>query len=479
MKTTKLNFFFLLVPLILGAQPFAVGSPKERGALGEKLLAKVRASGVPEKELSLYVTENSADDLRVILDVNSTKSLIPASISKIATASAVLAAFPPGTKFKTQLWTKGTTEKNRLKGDLILKGGGDPSFVSENMWFLVNHFTRTGITQIEGDLLVDDTAFDAVRFDQSREDARVDRAYDAPVGAMSFNWNSVNVFVRPGENGAAANVFLDPPNDYTRLVNKVRTKAGAGQDVSVSRKVNADGRETFTVSGTIGEKAKELVVFKNIQSPDLWSGENLRAFLGQRGITVKGAVKRGALPAGASLAAESESKPVELIVADMNKFSNNYVAEMLTKNLAATSPGPATLQRGIEQINRHLLQLGLEDSEFVFKNPSGLTRDNRFSARAMWKILDHLRDDFRVQPEFLTSLPIAGIDGTLKRRMAGSAAERWVRAKTGLLTGVTALAGYAAKDDGRVFTFVFVHNGTRDESRLRRLFDDWLIALVD
>lgn len=479
MKTAKLKLFCLSTVLVLGFAASTAGASKERNALGEKLLAKVRASGVPEKELSLYITENSADDLRVILDVNSSRPLIPASISKIATASAVLDAFPPGTKFKTQLWTKGGLEKGRLKGDLILKGGGDPSFVSENLWFLVNHFTRTGITQIDGDLLVDDTAFDAVRFDESREDARVDRAYDAPVGAMSFNWNSVNVFVRPGDVGAAATVFLDPSNEYTRLVNKVRTKAGAGQDVSVSRKVERDGRETFTVSGVIGEKAKEHVVFKNIQSPDLWSGENLRSFLAQRGIALKGSVKRGVLPPGAALAAESESKPVELIVADMNKFSNNYVAEMLTKNLAAGGSGPATLAKGIERIDRHLRAIGLEEAEYVFKNPSGLTRDNRFSARAMWKILDHLRDDFRVQPEFLTSLPIAGIDGTLKRRMAGTSAERWVRAKTGLLTGVTALAGYAAKEDGRVFTFVFVHNGTRDESRLRRLFDDWLVALVD
>lgn len=467
--------------LMLGmiSQTTRATETSQSGKLTARLLAKVRASGIPEKEMSLYVTEGAGADLAVILDLNSTSRMIPASISKLATASAVLDAFPPGTKFKTQLFAASAAGNGKLKGNLYLKGGGDPSFVSENMWFLVNHFLRTGIKTIDGDIIVDDSLFDAIRFDGSRENARVDRAYDAPVGAMSFNWNSVNIYVRPGIVGQAGKVFLDPENGYTRLVNKTATVAGGGQKISVSRKVDKDGRETFTVSGSVGVSHKEVVIFKNIQNPDLWSGENLKSFLAQRDVIVTGTVRRGSIPPGAILLAESESKPIEQMVADMNKFSNNYVAEMLTKNLSRAEGGIGTLKKGVDLINRHLLGLGLEASEYDFQNPSGLTRDNRFSAKSMWKVLHHLRDDFRVQPEFLSSLPIAGIDGTLKRRMAGTAAERWVRAKTGLLTGVTTLAGYAAKDDGRVFTFVFIHNGGRDESRLRRLFDDWLITLVE
>ena len=111
--------------------------------------------------------------------------------------------------------------------------------------------------------------------------------------------------------------------------------------------------------------------------------------------------------------------------------------------------------------------------------PSGLTRENSLTPRAMWKVLAHLRRDFRVQGEVMTSLPISGIDGTLKNRMKGTDAERWVRAKTGLLTGVTALAGYAGRKDGRVFTFVFIHNGKTDGSRMRSLFDSWLVRLIE
>ncbi|MNS85850.1 D-alanyl-D-alanine carboxypeptidase DacC precursor [compost metagenome] len=129
-------------------------------------------------------------------------------------------------------------------------------------------------------------------------------------------------------------------------------------------------------------------------------------------------------------------------------------------------------------INDHMVSLQLPKDQYVIENPSGLTRDNRMSSFAMWKVLQHLRKDFQVQPEFLSSLPIAGIDGTLKRRMKDSQAERWVRAKTGSLNGVVSLAGYAGLQDGRVVTFSFIYNGSTDEAKIRAFFDQLLIYLV-
>jgi D-alanyl-D-alanine carboxypeptidase/D-alanyl-D-alanine-endopeptidase (penicillin-binding protein 4) len=367
---------------------------------------------------------------------------------------------------------------NKVKGPLYLKGGGDPSFVSENMWFLVNAFMRTGVEVIDGDIIVDDSLFDAVRFDESREDNRVDRAYDAPVGAMSFNWNSINIFVRPGKKGEKAQVFLDPESEYVKLENHAKTSDGSKINIDVSRKKAGD-QDVIVVNGSIGDDVREHVVFKNITRPDLWSGYQLKSFLAQRGIKVKGEVKHGNAPENGYLAAESESKPIEHVLADMNKFSNNYVAEMLTKNLGLKKSRPGTIAGGMYVIQDHLKELGISKEEAEIYNPSGLTRDNQITPKAMWKVLDHLRDDFRVQPEFLSSLPIAGIDGTLKKRMKGSEAERWVRAKTGLLTGVVALAGYLGRKDGSVLTFVMIYNGNQDEAKVRQFYDDLLIGLVD
>lgn len=440
----------------------------------------IKRSGIPEADLGLYITSGEGENQEIVFDLNSKKKMIPASISKVATASAVLEYFPPGYKFKTQLLSAGEIRDKSLKGDLVLKGNGDPGFVSENMWFLVNNFKRNEVTKIEGDLIVDDTLFDQKRYDTSRQPERVDRAYDAPVGAMSFNWNSINIFVRPGNKaGEPAKVFLDPENEYVQLVNKTSTASGSVSTIAASRVEDKGfGGDVIHVSGKIGLTAKEVVIFKNITQPDLWAGYNLKSFLAQRGITVTGKVRVGKAPEKAAVLAEAESKAIEQAVADMNKFSNNYVAEMLTKNMGALKKQPGSLDAGMEMINEHLKRLGLPEDQYYFQNPSGLTRDNRISPFGMWKVILHLRNDFKVQPEFLSSLPIAGIDGTLKKRLKNSPGERWVRAKTGFLTNVVSLAGYAGRSDGRVFTFTFIFNGTKDEASVRNFFDQMLIALL-
>jgi D-alanyl-D-alanine carboxypeptidase/D-alanyl-D-alanine-endopeptidase (penicillin-binding protein 4) len=225
--------------------------------------------------------------------------------------------------------------------------------------------------------------------------------------------------------------------------------------------------------------AKEIVIFKNVTQPDLWAGYNLKAFLKQRGIEVKGSVKTGVTPPGAKMLAESESKPIQDVLSDMNKFSNNYIAEMLTKNLAAQQNPPGTIEKGMKVLVEYLKKLGVPESQYELYNPSGLTRDNKMSAKALWLVLKDMKSQFRFQPEFVTSLPIAGIDGTLKHRMINTPAERWVRAKTGSLDGVVSLAGYAGRKDGTVLPFVFMYNGSADESKVRALFDRLATSLVD
>lgn len=435
---------------------------------------------VKESDLGLRATIGEGNDMQVLFEENPTRMMIPASISKVATTSAVLAHFPPGFKFKTQLLSAASVTDGVLKGDLYLRGGGDPSFVSEQMWFLVNAFTRNKITKIEGNLIVDDSLFDQVRFDASRQKERVDHAYDAPVGAMSFNWNSVNIFVRPGKKGGAAQVFVDPENDYIRLVNNAKTVSGSENKLAADRKEDSKFEgDVIHVSGNIGSSLSEIPIYRNVTDPALWSGYNLRAFLSQRGIQVTGEIKIGVTPEKAEVLATAESKAIEQILSDMNKFSNNYVAEMLTKDLGALNTHPSTLKDGMNMINEHMKNLQLPEDQYHLESPSGLTRANKISPYAMWKILKHLRNDFQVQPEFLTSLPIAGVDGTLKKRMKNSPAERWVRAKTGSINNVVSIAGYAGLADGRVITFAFIYNGSTDETKVRAFFDNLLVHLVE
>lgn len=392
-------------------------------------------------------------------------SRIPASLTKLITSIAILKRFEGGHHFVTQILTNDQLKGKVLEGSIYLKGGGSPSFVSESMWVLVNEFVRSGIQTITGDIVVDDQRFDSTRFDEGRDPERVNRAYDAPIGAMSFNWNAVNVYVRPSEKvGTAAQVFADPQSDFINVVNKVKTTAGSRASVTVRRISGQDDHpDSIEVIGQIGVGAKEQVKYVSISRPDVWSGYQLKSFLQQRGIAVKGKVKTGVTPLAARVLVEKESKPLALILRDMMKFSNNYVAEMLTKNLGAEFHSqPASMGSGLETIQQTLVQMGFAKDEFVISSPSGLSRKNTTTAESLHRLLLEAKSDFLVYPEFLQSLPVAGIDGTLKSRMKGSPAQGRVRAKTGMLadSGVLGLAGYISREDSRAFTFVFLYNGT-------------------
>jgi len=212
----------------------------------------------------------------------------------------------------------------------------------------------------------------------------------------------------------------------------------------------------------------------------LWSGYNFIEFLRQRGISVSGEVKAGAAPADGAALAGVDSEPLGRIVTDMNKWSNNYVAEMLVKNLAAfEGDRPATMTKGMERVRDFMEKLGFKRADYEFINAAGFTRKNRFSAEQLGRYLEIIRSDFSTFPEYLASLPIAGVDGTLRNRMKDTKATKWVRAKTGLLNGTVGLAGYAGRANGEIVSFAFMYNGPGREDKARALFDRLAALIVE
>jgi D-alanyl-D-alanine carboxypeptidase/D-alanyl-D-alanine-endopeptidase (penicillin-binding protein 4) len=173
----------------------------------------------------------------------------------------------------------------------------------------------------------------------------------------------------------------------------------------------------------------------------------------------------------------AESKPIEQMVTDMNKFSNNFVAEMLTKLMATRQGGQGTLGRGMIQIRRYLEELKVPAPQYDLTNPSGLTQDNRLSSRVVWEVLWDMKSNIRYEPEFIGALPIAGVDGTLKNRMRGRA-ERQVRAKTGFVSGAVGLAGYYGTAQGEIIPFSLLYNGPQNVDEVRAIFDRVLEVLT-
>lgn len=271
-------------------------------------------------------------------------------------------------------------------------------------------------------------------------------------------------------------MYLDPIDNGYKVDNKAKTTASGGNNLEVSREGS-----TITVRGSMGINQSEVAVYKNIDDPVEWSGRNLEFFLSQRGITVGGKVVAGKRTLDMKMLAKADSKPVSQAVADMMKFSNNYVAEMLTKDLALQKAPdqPATLEAGMKIIRQTLTELGIPESHFTLVNPSGLSRKNKMRPVDLAKVLAASFRHFPTFAEYLTALPMAGVDGTLKNRMKDSPAQSWVRAKTGLLTGVVGLAGFAGRKDGSVRAFAFLFNGKGEQGdSVRRLFDALATELV-
>lgn len=458
--------------------------PNSAQTVGEKIKKALEASGFKNGEVGMWVgATEEGKGLATYFGHNEDKLFIPASLSKLITAGAILHELHPSYKFKTQLFSDAKLDNGSLNGAIYLKGGGDPSFVSENAWFLVNELTRAGIKSIEGDVVVDDSRYDKIRFGDDRQEERVDRAYDAPVGAMSMNWNSVTTYVRPGDKvGEKAKVFADVMSPYLKVRNETRTAAaGKGKTISVERtKEKGFEGDVVIFSGSIALDHPEVIVYKNISDPEMWTGYNLVEFLRQRGIAVKGKVRSGLVPKEASLLATSESKVLSSVLADMGKWSNNYVAEMLVKEISADGgETPATMAGGMAKVIKYLESSGLKKGEYEFHNAAGFTRKNKITPGQMGRYMEHVHSDFSIFPEYVAALPIAGVDGTLRKRMIGQPAERWVRAKTGLLNGVVGLAGFAGRADSSVLTFVFIYNGSGREDKARAFFDRTASLLVE
>ncbi len=452
------------------------------GADNRELLKAIERSGLPPDSLSLLAVEQGADNGDPLLSLNAHQALNPASVTKLITAATVLRELPIGTRFQTRLLSDAPIEGTTLTGDLILKGGGDPSFVSEYLWLLVNRLAQTGIRIISGDILVDDSYFDDILLDPSRDTKPSEMAYDAPVNAMAFNWNAMAITIQPGDSiGSPARVFVDPPSDYVRVDNHIRTVAGTGiASLYASRRQGRDFQgDVLTLRGDIGIDANPYETYRNITRPALWAGSALEYYLQLLDIEVTGDVRHATADTDGRELASIEGRPVEQLVSDMNKVSSNFIAAMLVKNLSARRQPPGSMATGMEILEGYMASLGVDQREYYLRNPSGLTRLNRLSAAALVRVLEDMASDFRVEHEFMASLPIAGIDGTLHNRMTLSPAKGWVRAKTGYLRGAVSLAGYAGRDDGSKVIFAFLYNGPAPAYRVRALFDELSALLVE
>ncbi len=428
--------------LILFNQSFALAAQDLEKPIDNIL----KQHSIKKRHIGIVVLDNEG---KTLYNLNGDQFKIPASLTKIPVAGAILDYFSPNYTFNTNLFIDKKPIDGVLSGNLYIKGDGDPSFTSERMWYLVNEFTRQGIKKVEGDIIVDDYIFNEKYVDPGRSTPRVSRAYDSLTFGLSFNWNSLNVFVKPSELGKQALISIDPHSAHLKVNNKTKTSKKASR-VSASF---SKGR--VTVSGNVGIKSKEKAYYAPI-TDNLWGGQNLKLFLAQRDISIDGEVKRGKVTKTATLVATSPSATVGELVKMMMKFSNNFISEMLVKHLSLKIGAKrGNIGQGIRAIESHINKnfKNLNANDFIIKSVSGLSHKNSFKPMSLARLLLAYKS-LKYNYEFMSALPIGGLDGTLKNRKMSQN----IRAKTGQLNNVYGIAGYVGKSD---LVFVIIYNGNK------------------
>jgi len=389
--------------------------------------------------------------------------LVPASNQKLLISAASLEHWGPAHRFETPILVEGAIADGVLDGTLWIVGQGDPSFVSETLWKLAEEIRLEGIREIKGGIGVDSSRFDALRFHPDWEPVS-SRAYYAPVSALSANYSSFRIDVVPGEHvGAPVELRLAPALPYFKSAADAVTLRGGGQLV-LDIEVLPDGSgESVRVSGAVSEGRPTSTYWRAVALPERYAAALLRAQLEAQGVRVAPRVRFAAAPADARELLRFSGEPLALQVRLLEKFSNNFVAEQLTKMLGAELYGPpGTWEKGTRALGAYLEGAGIVDPALAIADGSGLSPRNRISPATLAAVLRRGAQRFDSGPEFLSALPIGGREGTLEDRMHDGDVQ--IRAKTGHLRRVAALSGVVPGANGSTRVFSVMVNGARGDA---------------
>lgn len=454
----KIVISLVIVCLILSTSGTVYSQPKEDKLteLNGQIRQLLKSSPLKKAKVGIQVV--SLSDGKTIFVHNPELPLIPASNMKILTTVAALARLGTDYRFKTGVYSDNKIRQGKLSGNLYFKGFGDPFLVWEEVVKIARYIHGLGLRQLEGDIVADESFLDSKRYGNGWEKEQHAYWYNAPLGALSVNFNTVEVNIAPGlAKGDPLKIWLNPATSFFKLENKgVTSKRNQKLQLAYVRRKN---KPTLLVKGYMPVGRSPHTFYRSIDDPPIYAATVFKDLLELWGVKVKGRVRVGNTPANADKLYIHESKPLTLILRGLNKYSNNFTAELVLKTLGAETKGiPGTAEKGIEVVKEVLTSLRIDHSKLTMVGGSGLSRKNQLTAKAICEVLIAIHHNFKWQPEFMASLPLAGVDGTLERRMNGNGTMRHVRAKTGRIKKVAALSGYLNTKDKETWAFSMLMN---------------------
>ncbi|MGC4377155.1 D-alanyl-D-alanine carboxypeptidase/D-alanyl-D-alanine-endopeptidase [Fictibacillus sp. Mic-4] len=411
------------------------------------------------KGIQAGVTIYNLSKNELLYSHNAEKSFVPASTLKLFVAATALDRLKPDYRFKTEAYLDGKLSQNgTLHGNLIIKGYGDPSLTTEDLDGMIEQLQKEkGLKRIKGNILVDESRFDNVRLGKGWMWDDEPWYYSAQISALSVNENVVDLEVsaRGKAIGQRPEVSVSPESDNVKIVNEAHVVDGSKDDVTFNRQRTEN---IITISGTIGKDSDPASESITIEDPALFAGNVVKQLTEKHHIhlsaqtAVKKTVTKKQRPD-----AVHYSKPLCDLVTHLNKESDNFYAEMFLKTVGKEIENKGSFQAGVQVVGDLLKQAGLK-GDYSQVDGSGLSRLNFVSPNNMLAFLRYVKKQ-SYWPFVEKSLPIAGVDGTLKNRMKKTEAENNLQAKTGSMSGVNNMVGFVKAKNGDQIAFAILMNG--------------------
>ena len=418
----------------------------------------LRAAAIPPASAAAVVQEVGAR--RYALSVNHRRAMNPASLMKLLTTLAGLELLGPAYRWRTEAHLEGVLRDGVLEGQLVLKGSGDPRLNVEAFWMLLRALRGKGLREIRGDLVLDRSHFAPAAGEPGRFDGESFRPYNVLPDALLVNYRSLRFTFLP--EGAAVRIAVEPRPPALEVANALRLAEGPcleGRAFRDALKPAFDpARQRAAFAGAYPASCGEKELNVALLEPNDHVAGVLRQLWAEMGGAWAGAVREGRVAPGSTPFHVHESPALGEIVRDVNKLSNNVMARQLFLTLGAEGAGPpADAERARQAIRSWLARRGLDFPELVLENGSGLSRAERLSAASLAALLQAAWAS-PVMPEFVASLPVAAVDGTMRRRLKGDGVAGQAHIKTGLLADVRSMAGYVLDRSGRRYAVVMLVN---------------------
>lgn len=415
----------------------------------------LKGAGIPLGSVGIVVEETGRSGSPLVA-MNAGEPFNPASVMKLMTTYAALEMLGPASTWTTTLSLAEAPRNGVVAGDIYLQGSGDPKLTLERFWLLLHQLRDRGVRQIDGDLVLDRSLFAPIADNGAAFDDQPMRPYNVRPDALLLNFKALHLTLAPA--GERIAVFSEPKPENLDLINLVKPGTGPCGDWKEGLRsdvVQHDLRYRLVLSGTYplscGEKVWHLAALPHERYvlgvfTQLWH---------ELGGEFHGNVRDGQPPAAAALTITTESPTVAEVVRDINKFSNNVMARQLF--LALAPDRPASAEAATRRVQEWLTAKNLSIPELVLDNGSGLSRRERISPANLTKLLQSAFAS-PLMPEFIASLPLTAVDGTMKKRLSGIGVAGQAHIKTGTLEGVKTIAGYVRNAEGRILIVVFLVN---------------------